>query len=329
MRPDLGGHGSSGSSSFSSTLEARRTAGRVRYRPAAVRCQMNVVDQMLTNATALRRFLSDQDLLTIQAVAQWRLPFVKVTGLPVVPDQRTLAANASLGAIALLGARPVAYIQENSGQVVREVQPKAGKEEELSSHGSLPLPMHTDMTYLSFPGEMGHQPSTCAPDFLVLTCVANDPLVPTRLVSIQDLHVALSDDDFAVLSKPLFDIRTPDAVVPIQTVKNRPILYQGDLGWMMRYNAAYITASDPDAIAALNAVASFTSNPSTGANVVLVPGEMLIFNNRQLMHGRGEIPSSKDPLRGQAGDRFLMRVYGQRLDTPMGPTPDPIIQEAK
>jgi hypothetical protein len=274
---------------------------------------MDISNQMLVAAGLMRKYLSDQLLRDIEDVGMYKKPYVLAEGIPELPDLRQLAINVSLGSIVFLGARPVAYQEENSGAIIREVKPKTGKENEASSHGKVALPMHSDMTYLRFPKESDHELLAAAPDFLILTCVKNEPKVPTRIVTIDQLKAALSPNLINYLRKPEFSIRTPDSVKPERTIKNRSIIYTHEsYGDMIRYNDVYCSAETENGKEALDTLQAFVRDDRTGDDVVLEPGKVLIFNNRQVLHGRGAIPDDN----GDKGtERWFMRVYAQRHDT--------------
>ena len=237
----------------------------------------------------------------------------KITGKNY--DTEVNAEIALSGITGILKGRPLAYIGEKKGDFTHKVQPTEGAESEISSSGTLALPYHTDMAYLSFPHEDDHPKRSAAPDFLTLYCLENSHQIPTKVLSIAEIVKNLESGVLETLAKPLFDIRTPDSVKLITTVKNVPILQScPKRGTMIRFNAAYCSAPEWHdearlALAELCRVADLDSG--LGDEVCLNPGDALVFNNRYVVHGRDEIPQSK------TGGRKFRRAYSHRYDTQM------------
>lgn len=283
---------------------------------------MSIVDNMIVCAGLMRRYLTPQMLRDIDDVARFRKPYVLVEGFPILPNSASFATNIALGSISLLSARPVAYKEENSGILIREVRPLPQTATQQSSQGRVDLAMHTDMTFLRFQSESNHPILAAAPDFLILSCVKNDPHVATRIVTLDQIKQALSPSDLSELYGQNFTIRTPDSVTPTRTIADLAILFHhATLGDLIRYNDAYCTGQTPAAILALDSLQAFVRDDQTGEEILLEPGKVLVFNNRQVLHGRGAIPESSDPSQ----DRWFKRVYAQRLDTELS-SGDPLLQ---
>lgn len=285
---------------------------------------MSIVDSMIISAGLMRGYLTRQMVRDIEDVGRFRKSHVLVEGIPILPNLEHLATNIALGSISLLSARPVAYKEENNGILIREVRPLPQTANQQSSQGRVDLAMHTDLTFLRFQGESSHPILAAAPDFLILSCVKNDPRVATRIVTIDQIKQALAPNDLQALYREEFTIRTPDSVTPTRSIKDRSILYNHPiLGDLIRYNDAYCTAQTSRAQNALDSLQAFVRDDQTGEDILLEPGKVLLFNNRQVLHGRGSIPESNDLNQ----DRWFKRVYAQRLDTEIF-SGDPIVQSA-
>jgi hypothetical protein len=141
-------------------------------------------------------------------------------------------------------------------------------------------------------------------------------------VTLDQIKQALTNSDLSELYGQNFTIRTPDSVTPTTSVPDLAILYaHATLGDLIRYNDAYCTAQTTAAQHALDLLQAFVRDDKTGDDILLEPGKVLIFNNRQVLHGRGAIPESSDPNQ----DRWFKRVYAQRLDTELS-SGDPLLQ---
>lgn len=223
----------------------------------------------------------------------------------------------ALGCVQALGALPTAYATENGGKVVREVRPELGYETERSSHGRVDLPMHTDMTYLRFPGEEEHPLASYAPDFLVFSVVANDASVPMRLVTLERILEALPEAHQEALRSPYFSVRSPESVHPTSTVPDLPLLVDHPKwGELLRYNFAYCAAERQDGWAALSALADFVLGEEAGELATPEPGALLVLDNRRVIHGRGPIfPTAQLDGAKRLPNRWFKRIYALRGET--------------
>lgn len=209
----------------------------------------------------------------------------------------------------MIGGRNVSYLSENSGKLIRNVQPLDNAQ--VGSHGRKDLPLHTDMGYLRFPAESDHQEATAAPDFLVLSCVSNPTGVGTQILSLAEILKDISTRSLDVLRTPAFYFGSPDSVTPSRTSGPCPVIYDHHrYGSMMRWErCTTVTDAAKHAVAELRAF--FV--PAAGTIVNLEPHQTLLFNNRTVVHGRGPIPDAGTG----GGDRHLVRIYIQRSDTEM------------
>jgi hypothetical protein len=289
-----------------------------------------------------RKFLQENldrgSLDAIDALIRGEIPYHFLQGLPHAdkPGQEEEHVRAiALGVLGLMYLRPVCYRSEYDGKVVQDITPRPGKEEEASSSGMAPLPLHTDMAFLRFPGESLHPILAAAPDFLVLAGIVNIYHIKTRIVPLPQVLERLEVRDIRELSRPSFDIASPDSVNPRRVSESVPLLFQhADYGTMIRYNNAddKVVAKEDAGAQALSRLDAVLRSPELGEEFDVQPGSLLVFNNRQVVHGRAAIAPAEEsrqpPADRPENPRRLVRLYGQRIETetnPVFPT-DPFLQ---
>src|SRR5262249_8089537 len=93
-----------------------------------------------------------------------------------------------------------------------------------------------------------------------------------------------------------------------------PVLWRTEKGiWCCRFSHSRIVADDvehPRSVSALQEFERAVENCSD--SLVLEPGEVLLFNNRTNVHGRGHVAEGWSP-----SARWLVRAYANLSTTPI------------
>ncbi|CAN7614900.1 TauD/TfdA family dioxygenase [Variovorax paradoxus] len=254
------------------------------------------------------------------------VPGAFATGTQVDTPSDFVPVPADVGAIKgalaatllnrLLGLETVSYGSENQGHPFVNLVPHEGKGRKVrkSREG---MRGHTDGVSFPFPGTRDEvvQRMASAPDWVCLVCLRNPRDVPTRVVFVAPLLQQLAPELVEALREPQFVIQAQGTFVKGMTdilgsthIVDGGALLRGAEDFSFRFSHSNVdVASDasPQAKAALDAVEEFCANNSQ--SVALKPGDLLWVNNRQAVHGRGEIG---DATGGQ--ERWLLRTYGIR-----------------
>jgi L-asparagine oxygenase len=219
--------------------------------------------------------------------------FFLLRNLPVVDPAERLSPNGTnerllLSAVAALGF-PFGFEAWNRSEIVHSIEPKADAANQQLGDGNVDLLWHV---------EDAHTP--LAPDFFALLCVRGDDTVRTfvRKIDVRELGsktiALLSDEAFLIEADESFRDRCEARAAVLST---RP-----DGGLAVRYDPFYTRCATSEHLAALD---ELTRQLAHGAvAVVLRPGDVLVVDNRQAVHGR----SSYTP-RFDGRDRLLRKVF--------------------
>lgn len=218
-----------------------------------------------------------------------------------LPDENAMMPTDAMlaGIFRLLGLRTFAVSSENHGRLVRNVVPRWGAETERSSHGSkVDLSWHTDNGNVAQP-----------PQFLGFVCIRNSEMVPTELVFADGVAAALqahSPDAHSALQDPAFDFCPPqshDKDTPC--LKGRPVLSYDDAQKAhFRFNRDVVRGRSKWHDTALKTLSEVLASANLVA-VVMVPGQIAIWDNTRVFHRRPRF----DPDPHQA--RWLRRQFAE------------------
>ncbi len=223
-----------------------------------------------------------------------------VGAVPATPADPATAAgrHPRTEALVLEAARrlgePVGYRPEQGGALVQNLLPTpAGADHQTSTSSAVTLAFHTETAFHP------HRP-----DLLVLLCLRGDPAASTTWCTVDDAVSGLPAGSVEVLSQPRFRCGVDESFTdgrPAGLGPAAPILraVPGGLEWT--FDDDLMVGTDVEAEGALRALAR-----SVGAHqrsVVLGAGDLLVIDNRLVVHGRSPFPARYDGT-----DRWLQRA---------------------
>lgn len=203
------------------------------------------------------------------------------------------AALTLLGVLAQLG-EPFTFASLYEGRLVQHVTPVPGREDAQTSEGS--------DTVLAWHVEDAFTEARC--DFFGLLCLRGEPAAQTLVAPARSLELPAEIEQ--VLREPRFVVEpdvahgadpTPD--LPVTAVLSGP-----PEDPEICFDAVYQRPTDPadaDAATALKALADAVDG--TAVAHVLEPGQLLIADNRRIVHGRTVFRPRYDGT-----DRWLLRT---------------------
>lgn len=213
-------------------------------------------------------------------------------------DKTTFISEALTVGFGQFYGHPFGYPDEKQGERIHNIVPVPEHEyENTGSSSKGDFEAHVDNAAVS-----------PRPDVFVLSCVRSDPrgAAQTYIADARALRAHLDEATIAALREPTFEIRTPNSFTPDswQWVGPRPAL-SGPSSmpeiWLNLYNVRTLTKR---AEQALDAVRHAVQCPGVAEGVCLRPGDVLIVDNRRVMHGRHPFDVKYD-----GEDRWLQRVY--------------------
>ncbi len=246
-------------------------------------------------ANGIPRFCAAQLLADDSALGRWMHETARY-GLSIVDG---LADHADAGVAV---ARRIGFLREtNFGrafEVVNRPDPNN------LAYTAVTLPLHTDLPNQELP-----------PSYQFLHCLANaatggGSLFADGFALAADLR-AQDPEAFRLLSETAIPFRFHDAETDLRV--HAPVIQLGRQGQVteLRYNAHIAAVFDMPAEAmpayyrAYRALMAKTRDPAYPLTLKLTPGEMAVFDNRRVLHGR----ESFDPA---SGFRHLHGCYVDR-----------------
>lgn len=241
-------------------------------------------DDVLTH---LAQFVINRErVLLLRNLPVQRLPSTPVKGYA---DEPALAmTNAMhLGLVRLCGLIPYSVPYENDGRLMRNVVPNPQAAASTSSWGSdTDFSWHTDNPHLPF-GFGGADPRAFIPRYLSFFAMRNNEAVPTDVVSIDAAIDLMSHDALQMLGQPGYTVGAPASNDSFQAdqLMPRALVEISGADRRVRYDPGTVTTSDPSCEAALTQWRQVLDGIA-GEELVLGPGDFLIFDNYRILHRR-------------------------------------------
>jgi hypothetical protein len=208
---------------------------------------------------------------------------------------RAAAWDVILLLLATAMGRPIAWDGQQEGRFVHNIVPAPGHEQEQTGASStVLLSPHTEDAF--HPGRA---------HLLLLACMRNHDAVATTAAGIR--KVRLAPDDVALLSRPVLPILPDDAYAEARGFAGEPpkvpVLWRTEDGPTLRYDPAYtpLDQAPADYRAAYGRLTAELERVSVA--VALEPGDVLVVDNDQAVHGR--VPFTP---RYDGTDRWLKRA---------------------
>ncbi|MBB2487888.1 TauD/TfdA family dioxygenase [Mitsuaria sp. WAJ17] len=225
------------------------------------------------------------------------------------PGSITLALLKLFGLVRHMGARVVAYTNEDSGRIYRDVAARQGAHDEVSSQGwAQRLPWHTDCAYrplTDFDQGTGFADGSPAPRWLVFCVVHDKPAVPLTLVPATGVIARLAPQHRDALLQPEFDITSPQSFGPQLHSQGLPLLLSdGRGGHFVRLNELGCTGRTARAREGLAALSEALQDPPGLQRIALRTGDMIVLDNWRAFHMRSAYTPNWN-----GRDRWLVRVY--------------------
>jgi L-asparagine oxygenase len=233
--------------------------------------------------------------------------------IPVTPTVPTNGAHgamaehptgATLALIADFLGNLTGYSDEKNGALIHEVHPVAGEEHLMENSGSVTFGFHT---------ENAHHP--LSPDFLGLLCLRQDRemTAATFVASVREAAPLLDASMLSALREPLFQTVYPTSFTRGTGHRRaqsdpHPVLSGLAGSEHVRFDSHNTKAHTSRGARALDALNHALSE--VRRDLILLPGDLAVINNRIAVHGRSAFAPRYD-----GRDRWLRRFYSLRSTT--------------
>jgi L-asparagine oxygenase len=229
-------------------------------------------------------------------------PVFDKNGLPNTPNidsqpktKDYVSEYFMLGIGGLLNAKPHVVKNEKDGNVIQQLIPLNPKQ--ISGTGSkLPFNLHT---------ENSHEQNPL--DVFLLLCLRGDHNAKTTYCLLDDLLTSMPEWVIKEMEKPNFIFRTGDSF-NVKEESQGSILTMNKLGiYEIKFNSApnRCDALTPASQKALDYLKTHLENGLDVHHVTLTHGDMLVINNKRMLHGRSAFDISTFPEE----KRWLQRIY--------------------
>ncbi len=231
-------------------------------------------------------------------------PYLLIKGLPIDPhlpntpltviasEKTTYASEALLMGMNLILGQPFSYKYEKEGQCVHNICPNPAHEQSLSNLGSkVTFGFHMEMAFHKI-----------KPDYLLLICLKEDheKKCLTTMVDMEEAIRQTHSEAIEILRQPLYKIDVPASYQREDWAPDWQPMIHGMTIVMAEH--CKIHFKTPAAEAALNELRNTLDK--IGSGVHLEPGDLLVLDNRRMMHGRSIFTPKYD-----GNDRWLQRSY--------------------
>lgn len=234
------------------------------------------------------------------------LPFC-YDALPPTP-QNDYSTNGKdfLTEYIMLGIAPfldaTVYVNENEkdGKAIQQLIPLKGHEELATGTGST--------SQFKLHSENPHEKN--APDYLILSCCRGDANAYTYYLPLDDILYNLPTWVVQDLLDKSYMFRTgPSYRITSEIVES--VLTNNNGNWEIRYNSSNdrLFALDEKHASALQYLREFLDSNAPVRKVCLTPGDLLIINNKQCLHGRTSFKMHNEPGRR----RWIQRLYLKKV----------------
>ncbi|MFD2172209.1 TauD/TfdA family dioxygenase [Tumebacillus lipolyticus] len=189
---------------------------------------------------------------------------------------------------------PIGYSEEKRGQLIHDICPVQGQEDRQENSGSRSL--------FEFHTEDAFHPHR--PDHLALFCLRSDhdQQARTDVASIVNAMQMMPSAAITLLRQPLYRLRAPSSFGTLEYATTVPVLTGSLLQPELCMNSHTMEGINSEAQWALDTLIEAFEEVSVG--YVLLPGDLIIIDNRLAVHGR----SSFSP-RYDGEDRWLQRLF--------------------
>jgi L-asparagine oxygenase len=215
--------------------------------------------------------------------------------IPFISNDRLSAEKNTIMAFGSSLGRPIAYKQEQAGQLVQHVLPVFKTEHgQISTSSKSNLELHTETAFHPF-----------KPSYVLLLCLRGDSGAVTTYANTEDIVKKISKKSLELLQQSIYATRIddsfrsngePDFEMIVKILKKN-----SNDGFDITYDKHFMRGTTSEAQEALDEL-NKAINESV-QDIVLEQGDLLVIDNRTTVHGRKPFAARYDGT-----DRWVMRL---------------------
>lgn len=254
-------------------------------------------DNVLQELLSFKKQTSELGYVYFKGLPQ-DINLAKTPGTEYPPVKDTFVSEFCLSLFGGTLGEPFNYIQEERGNIYRNVRPTRKNENEQTSDGSkIDLELHTEIAF-----------HPIKPDYLLLYCLRGDRTKQafTLVSSLTKILLELDSNTIAELKKAQYltgiDVSFGNKDKSKFIKDPISVLYGNDDDLMITYDLDLMVGLTEESKIALNNLTVAIRKVQEG--IRLEPGDLLILDNRRVIHGRTAYTAFYDGY-----DRWLQRVY--------------------
>ncbi|MCG7562679.1 MULTISPECIES: TauD/TfdA family dioxygenase [Pseudoalteromonas] len=230
------------------------------------------------------------------------------------PEHKTwkMPAATLMGLISLTGHKVASYKGEMNGRLAHMVMP-AKNNPLYQSRSTKQLKPHTEVVNGLWPEEIktNTDKHCIAPDIFGLASIRNPTNCATRVWYLQDLLDSLPYSTIRNLMRPEFRTTSQSSFDINYVNEGVSVIAEINGKLNIRFSYSKLEGLTPRAKSALTELKAYLDDERTVTRLVLKPGQVLILNNRTLLHGRDNLTNH---ALYDGNDRWLIRMYGFSYD---------------
>lgn len=240
------------------------------------------------------------------------IPLTPVDDCPPENSSWKTPAAVLMGLLSLSGHKVASYKGEMNGRLAHMVMP-AKNSEKYKARSTKQLMPHTEVVNGLWPEEIDKNVnrSCIAPNVFGLASIRNPSNCATRIWYLNDILQILSYSTIRDLMRNEYRATSQSSFDTQNNIENVSVISELNGSLSIRFSYSKLIGTTLRAKIALNKVKEYLDEESTVQRIVIKPGQVLILNNRTLLHGRDNL---QHHAQYDGNDRWLLRMYGFSYD---------------
>jgi L-asparagine oxygenase len=223
-----------------------------------------------------------------------------------------IQASMLIALMSLTNHKVASYQGEMNGRLSHMVMP-SNNNSYSHSRSTKPLLPHTEVIHGFFPEEIENlnNGASIIPHIFGLAALKNPNKASTNFWSIEDILNEIPYQILLDLMKPEYNAISQSSFDVKYKNNNMPVIYSSKAGLIIRFSYNKLVPTTSKAENALNILKEHLNNQKYMTSISLQPGQILLVNNRNTLHGRERL---KTKALFDGHDRWLIRMYGFTYD---------------